>query len=308
MASTYRDQSTGLQNGSESDSSGSLGRALGSSVSGGRATAYTGNSDPAKTNTGNTYLDSVNNAMNSDALKFDAAKYDSVSTAQNYLNNVIANKPGSYQSKYTGQLSNLYDQLMNRGPFTYDMNGDALYQQYAQRYAQQGKQGMRDMIGQANANTGGYGSSYAQTAGQSAYNSYMAQLQQAIPELQSSAQTRYDNETNQITNRYNLVNTADQSDYNRFRDNVGDWQNERTYAANRADTEYDRAYTQWSDSVNAGMTAEGNQRQIEQNDKSSAQSMVTTMINAGVKPSSELLKQAGYSEKDAYALVKKKKG
>ena len=69
------------------------------------------------------------------------------------------------------QLRAVRDKVLNRSPFTYDMNEDMLYQQYKDSYTRQGKLAMQDTMGQAAALTGGYGNSYATTAGQQTYNS-----------------------------------------------------------------------------------------------------------------------------------------
>ena len=53
------------------------------------------------------------------------------------------------------------EQYLNREAFQYDLNADALYQQYQNRYQELGRNAMKDTMGQAAALTGGYGSSYA---------------------------------------------------------------------------------------------------------------------------------------------------
>lgn len=49
---------------------------------------------------------------------------------EDLLNQQIANKPGEYQSQWEQQLKDTLDKIMNRPDFSYDPNGDALYQQY----------------------------------------------------------------------------------------------------------------------------------------------------------------------------------
>lgn len=80
---------------------------------------------------------------------------------------------------------------LNREDFQYDLNGDALYRQYKDRYVELGRNAMQDTMGQAAALTGGYGSSYAQNVGQQAYNSYLQQLGDVVPELYKLAYDRY---------------------------------------------------------------------------------------------------------------------
>ena len=46
---------------------------------------------------------------------------------------------------------------------------------------------MEDTLGKAAALTGGYASSYAQSAGQQAYNGYLQELAALVPELRQAA-------------------------------------------------------------------------------------------------------------------------
>ena len=55
----------------------------------------------------------------------------------------------------------------------------------------EGSRAMRDTMGQAAALTGGYGSSYAQSAGQQQYALYLQKLGEAMPELYQAAYERY---------------------------------------------------------------------------------------------------------------------
>ncbi|MCQ2316333.1 MAG: peptidoglycan-binding protein [Bacteroidales bacterium] len=77
----------------------------------------------------------------------------------------------------------LYQKIVDRDPFRYDINEDMLYQQYAQQYTDKGRLAMEDTMGQAAALTGGYGSTYAQSVGQQTYDSYLQRLNEVIPEL-----------------------------------------------------------------------------------------------------------------------------
>ena len=101
---------------------------------------------------------------------------DAVTQAQQALQNQQANKPGEYLSQFQTGLDSYLGQIQNRDKFQYDVNSDALYQQVAQNYLRQGQQAMMDTMGKAAAMTGGYGNSYAQTAGQQVYDQYLLGL------------------------------------------------------------------------------------------------------------------------------------
>ena len=94
------------------------------------------------------------------------------------------------------------DAYMNRPDFQYDANGDALYRHYKDRYTQLGKRAMQDTMRQATVLTGGYGSSYAQNVGQQAYNSYMQQLGDVVPELYQLAYDRYRDKGDRLYKAY----------------------------------------------------------------------------------------------------------
>ena len=64
---------------------------------------------------------------------------DDVRKAREALDLQLGKKPGDYQSQYKGQLESLYNQVMNRDPFTFDLNGDALYNQYKDELAARGE-------------------------------------------------------------------------------------------------------------------------------------------------------------------------
>jgi hypothetical protein len=105
---------------------------------------------------------------------------------------------------------------MNREKFSYDLNGDALYQQYKDQYMLGGQMAMQDTMGQAAAMTGGYGNSYAQGVGQQAYQGYLQQLNDKIPELYQLALDQYNREEDSLYKQYGLLNErveTDKSDY-----------------------------------------------------------------------------------------------
>lgn len=112
---------------------------------------------------------------------------------------------GNSNSPYIAQLNALYDQIMNRGPFKYDLNGDLLYRQMADQYTQLGQQAMRDTMGQAAALTGGYGNSFAQQVGNQAYQQYLTYLNEQIPGLYDRAYNVWQNEGDRLLERYQLA-------------------------------------------------------------------------------------------------------
>lgn len=112
---------------------------------------------------------------------------------------------GSSNDPYIAQANALYQQMMSRGPFRYDLQGDMLYRQYADQYSQMGKQAMQDAMGTATGLTGGYGNSYAQQVGNQAYQGYLGQLNAMVPEFYDRAYQAYLNEGDRLMEQYQLA-------------------------------------------------------------------------------------------------------
>ena len=162
---------------------------------------------------------------------------DDAQATKDALDTHLANKPGEYQSQWQSQLDQLMNSIMNREKFSYDLNSDALYQQYKDKYIQQGKLAMSDAIGQASAMTGGYGNSYAQAVGQQQYQQSLDNLNDIVPELYAMALDQYNREGQDLYNQYGMVSDRENLDYGRYRDTVSDYYTDLDYLTGRADSE-----------------------------------------------------------------------
>ena len=144
--------------------------------------------------------------------------------AYNEMLKYYQNAPAAYKpSEWQGKADDVMEQYLNRGPFQYDVNADAIYQQYKDNYIQQGQMAMMDTMGQAAAMTGGYGSSYAQTVGQQVYNQQLSQLNNVIPELYGMAQDRYDREGQAMLDRYNIYADKEAQEFEKYQGEVANW-------------------------------------------------------------------------------------
>ena len=200
----------------------------------------------------NSAKDAVNNY--GDFTYEDYVMGEDAQGAKDALDAHNANKPGEYQSQWQTQLRALMDSIMNRDKFSYDLNGDALYQQYKDKYIQQGKLAMGDAIGQASAMTGGYGNSYAQSVGQQQYQASLDNLNDIVPELYQMALDRYNQEGQDLYNQYGLVMDRENTDYGRYRDTVSDWMNDRSYLQGVYSDERSFDYGQYMDDRNLDYT------------------------------------------------------
>lgn len=152
-----------------------------------------------------------------------APQSDLVSQAQALLQQQMSQKPGAFQSAYRDQLQEMADQILNQKPFSYDVNADALYQQMVDQFARQGKLAMMDTMGQAQTMTGGYGNSYAQTAGQQVYAEHMQRANEQLPQFYGMALDRYDREQEALRDQYAMLLGQEEQDYGRYRDQLSDY-------------------------------------------------------------------------------------
>lgn len=177
------------------------------------------------------------------------------------------------------QQSALYEQIAARGPFQYDADRDPLYRVTRDRYVQNGRMAMRDSMGQAAALTGGYGSSYGQAVGQQQYDASLQGLSAVIPELYEQAYRMYRDQGDALQQQYELLGRQADRDYDRYRDELGDWRSERAWQQEREDDAYDRA--------------------------ADAYARLYALISAtGYSPTEEELAAAGMSREAAEALIR----
>ena len=190
-----------------------------------------------------------------------------------------------YQSQYKDQIQGLYDQIANRKDFTYDVNADAMYQQLKDQYVQGGRMAMMDTMGQAQAMTGGYGNSYAQGVGQQAYQGYLKGLNDQVPNLYQMALNRYIQQGDQLTDRYSMLTAQEAQDYSRW-------------AANR-----DFDYGKYVDDRNYQYQLDERDYGRQQDQQALALQQAQAMIAQGVRPSDEMLAQAGLSKEYLDAML-----
>lgn len=204
----------------------------------GSSGSYTGGGSSGKTSTStNLPLGKVSDgtAAALDRLEKGYTPSSDVEAEQALLDSLAQLRPGDYESDFTAQLDALYQEISSRPGFSYDPGSDAAYQSYALQYARQGRAAMADTLGQTAHLTGGYGSSYAQSAAQQSYQRYLQQLSDVLPQLQSAAYSRYRDEGDALLDRYKLLQGQDEEAYGRWQDLVSAWQKEVSQAQSRYD-------------------------------------------------------------------------
>ena len=200
--------------------------------------SYTGGGSSGKTSTStNLPLGKVSDgtAAALDRLEKGYTPSSDVEAEQALLDSLAQLRPGDYESDFTAQLDALYQEISSRPGFSYDPGSDAAYQSYALQNARPGRAAMADTLGQTAHLTGGYGSSYAQSAAQQSYQRYLQQLSDVLPQLQSAAYSRYRDEGDALLDRYKLLQGQDEEAYGRWQDLVSAWQKEVSQAQSRYD-------------------------------------------------------------------------
>ena len=183
----------------------------------------------------------------------------------------------SFSGSYDEEIGRLYDRIINREGFRYDMTSDPLYMAYRDRYAREGRLAMKNSMGQAAALTGGYGSSYSQAVGQEQYGAYLEKLGNVMPQLYSAAYSRYKSEGEALNGQYAAAVKRGESEYSRYRDRLDDA---------KAQQELDYKLEQ-----------QGYERQ-----QKAFQTLMSLISSTGYEASAEDLKTSGMSQAQADAL------
>lgn len=167
---------------------------------------------------------------------------------QGYLNQY--NNYGDFNFSKNNDLNNVISGIQNYGDFSYDVNSDALYQQYADQYIQQGKMAMQDAMGQAAAMTGGYGNSYASTVGNQAYQGYLQQLNDKVPELYQMALNKWQMGKDDLYDQYGLLLSEYEREYGLYSDEYNQLLDQLGLARNDYYDGADMHYTEQGNSNN----------------------------------------------------------
>ena len=175
-----------------------------------------------------------------------------------------------FTSSYDGEIAKLYDRIMNRPAFQYDVGADPLYQSFRDQTVSAGRLAMRDTVGQAAALTGGYGSSYAESVGQQQYGAYLQKLSERIPELYQAAWERYRDEGDALRGQLETASGLARAEYDREKD--------RRQAASQAEQQdYERRWKSY-------------------------QNLISLISRSGYEPDNQELQEAGMNRGQAEAL------
>lgn len=212
----------------------------GTLANGGTSIGTTASSTPAvSTDPTQGYRNNIS-SLTEQINKLNNGTYTSKYTNQmNDISNQIYNlQNATYNDTYANQIGDLTNKITN---FTYDKDNDEAYQQYAKEYDRAGRQAYENTLGDIASRTGGYASSYAYSSAEQAYNAYMQQLANKIPELRQLA-------LDTLNNNLSTLKGLRDDDYNK-------WDNNRNYNVNLLNNQLSALqsqdnleFNQWKDS------------------------------------------------------------
>jgi len=157
------------------------------------------------------------------------------SVTQSQLDSLLSGR-----TSHTDQIRDMMNKIQNRDKFSYDVDTDMLFQQALASSMASGQQAMQDTMGQASALTGGYASTYAQSAGNQAYNAYIQDAYNNLPEYYQMALEAYNMEGQDMYNQLGMLADADATEYGRMYDAYN-------ASASNYQTMYNEAYGAYQD-------------------------------------------------------------
>ena len=244
--------------------------------------------------------DSVMPEVKAPSYRYDAENDTVYQQAMQKLEAAKANKP-TYSGTFEQQLQQIYDQIMNRPQFSYDLNSDPLWQQNVDQHKQQGQMAMMDAMGQAAALTGGYGNTFAQSVGQQAYQKHLQTLNDEVPEYYQMALSRYNQEGDRLKEQFALTGELAADEYGKYQDEQNRYWQGVDRAQAEADQAYDRGQSAWYTEQQMQQQADNTAYNKQQDAYNRLANLITS---TGYNPSQEELAEAGMSAGQAAAYSK----
>lgn len=249
---------------------------------------------------------------------------DSLYAMMQYMQNWQQQNQQPTQKESDPRIDEMLTQILNRDKFSYNPENDPLYQQYLQTAQREGDRAMRETLAEAASSAGGM-NSFAITAAQQANNYYNSQLNDRIPELYQLSYEKYLKDIDNQIRDLGLLQSMDETQYNRYRDTMSDWYNDKNFAygmyadaINQGNWQTNFDYNSMWDNINYNTNNywkdkewdyndvwknkewDANQSQLEldnsRTDQATAREDVWQYISMGVMPSADLIAKAGMDE------------
>ena len=207
-----------------------------------------------------------------------------------------------YDSPYQDTIDDLLDDLLSYDEFVYKLETDPLYQQYRSQYLREGDRALNDTLAAAASSAGGM-NSYAVSAAQQANNYYTSQLNDRVPELYQMAYEMYLKDYERQLNNLGVVQGLEDTAYGRYRDNVGDWFNNRDFNYNAYINDRDFNYGKYRDSIEDSRYDTEWEYNVSANDRNNAYNQAMDFLSMGIMPSTDILNKAGISVNEAQNYI-----
>lgn len=212
------------------------------------------------------------------------------------------NRPKDYASEYTKKIDDMISQVLSRDDFSYDPETDPIYQKMKDEQTYLGKRAMNDAVGTASALSGGYANTFAQTAGEHAYQDYMAQLTGGMNEMYQLALSAYDAETGRLESELKAYTDAEEKAYEKYINDVNAYNETLEYYYKKLLDEQEQA--NWL-LKNAPPKSSGGSAPKEEEDKTLSNILTPSeFLRRKVSGSKDVSQYATYSD---YTSAMKKK-
>ena len=227
-----------------------------------------------------------------------------VNAALQELNDILENEPAEFSSQWSSQIDAIMEQITNREDFSYDYSTDATYNTYRDLYQRQGRMSMMDTVGQSSALTGGYGNSWAQTAGQQSYNQNLQNLNNIVPQLQEQALNQYNAEGQRLQDAYSLASNERSQDLTEYQQGYNEWAANRDFAQNSYDSSKQYDYNDYQSRLDYYQNLATQENSAYNTNRQYAYETAMNLLQLGKMPSAAMLEAAGISAADAKKFYK----
>lgn len=138
--------------------------------------------------------------------------------------NINVPKPDTYAAQLEQAVANI------NPDYKYDFAADQLYQDYKKGYMTEADKMRNDVIAAGKQLTGARPDTYVDSSANQQYQAYLAEINRLAPTFENLAYARHQMEQEQALRNAQLLGQLRESEYNRYRDELGDARNFRNYA------------------------------------------------------------------------------
>lgn len=166
------------------------------------------------------------------SIRLQAASYTAGSDGSKYQRTkrpYESDEPRKKRSAYDAEKDRIYDLISSYGEFDYNVYTDPLYQTYKDIYLTLGDEAYERALSENALRTGGVTSTSAISAASAAKNRYNKMLADKVPELYDMAYSKYRDGLDDLYARLAKAEGFEEREYQRYRDEVSDYESDRDY-------------------------------------------------------------------------------